>query len=110
MSEVDLVSGRVANARSWHATDQANVYSSAGVLSMQVLVTGHLGYIGTVMVPILIEAGHAVTGCDSDLYELCTYEVGGKIAAVRNIGKDVRDITQTDLVGFDAIIHLAALS
>jgi nucleoside-diphosphate-sugar epimerase len=77
---------------------------------MQVLVTGHLGYIGTVMVPILIEAGHAVTGCDSNLYERCTYEVGGKIAAVPNIGKDVRDIIQKDLVGFDAIIHLAALS
>jgi nucleoside-diphosphate-sugar epimerase len=77
---------------------------------MEVLVTGHLGYIGTVMVPILIEAGHAVTGCDADLYQDCTYVVGGNIAAVPNIGKDVRDITGKDLIGFDAVIHLAALS
>jgi nucleoside-diphosphate-sugar epimerase len=40
---------------------------------MQVLVTGHRGYIGTVMVPLLLKAGHEVTGCDSDLYERCTF-------------------------------------
>lgn len=77
---------------------------------MKVLVTGHLGYIGTVMVPFLLEAGHHVTGCDSDLYERCTYEAGGRIVPVHNLHKDVRDITERDLDGFDAIIHLAALS
>jgi len=77
---------------------------------MRTLVTGHLGYIGTVLVPLLLEADHAVTGCDSDLYRRCTYEVGGKIAAVPNIGKDVRDLTLDDLTGFDAVLHLAALS
>ncbi len=46
---------------------------------MKVLVSGHLGYIGTVMVPMLMKAGHEVIGCDSDLYERCTYEAGGRI-------------------------------
>jgi len=77
---------------------------------MRVLVTGHRGYIGTVMVPMLLQAGHSVTGCDSDLYERCTYEAGGDIADVPNIRKDIRDIVPRDLEGFDAVIHLAALS
>jgi len=77
---------------------------------MKVLVTGHRGYIGTVMVPMLRAAGHKVTGCDSDLYARCTFEAGGAIAAVPGIEKDVRDVTLRDLAGFDAVIHLAALS
>jgi nucleoside-diphosphate-sugar epimerase len=77
---------------------------------MKVLVTGHRGYIGTVMVPMLREAGHEVTGCDSDLYERCTFDLGGTIAAVPSLRKDVRDVTLGDLEGFDAVIHLAALS
>jgi nucleoside-diphosphate-sugar epimerase len=77
---------------------------------MRVLVTGHRGYIGTVMVPMLLEAGHDVTGCDSDLYERCTFAPGGPIAAVPSLRKDVRDLTLSDLRGFDAVIHLAALS
>ncbi|OWJ64818.1 NAD-dependent epimerase/dehydratase family protein [Inquilinus limosus] len=77
---------------------------------MRVLVTGHRGYIGTVMVPMLQQAGHSVTGCDSDLYERCTYEAGGDIADVPNIRKDIRDIVPRDLDGFEAVIHLAALS
>jgi nucleoside-diphosphate-sugar epimerase len=77
---------------------------------MKVLVTGHRGYIGTVMVPMLRQAGHEVTGCDSGLYERCTFEAGGAIAAVPIIEKDVRDVTIRDLAGFDAVIHLAALS
>lgn len=77
---------------------------------MKVLVTGHLGYIGTVMVPMLQRAGYQVTGCDCDLYERCTYEPGGRIEPIPAIRKDVRDVTSDDLVGFHAIIHLAALS
>jgi nucleoside-diphosphate-sugar epimerase len=77
---------------------------------MRVLVTGHHGYIGTVMVPMLLEADHEVTGCDSNLYERCTFEAGGAIAPVSSMRKDVRDITLSDLEGFDAVIHLAALS
>ena len=77
---------------------------------MRVLVTGHLGYIGTVMVPKLIEAGHEVVGLDSDLYTSCTFAEGGAITEVPHIRKDVRDADKRDLDGFDAVIHLAALS
>jgi nucleoside-diphosphate-sugar epimerase len=77
---------------------------------MRVLVTGHCGYIGSVMVPMLLDAGHEVTGYDSDLYERCTLAIGGSMAAVPSICKDVRDVTLSDLAGFEAVIHLAALS
>jgi nucleoside-diphosphate-sugar epimerase len=77
---------------------------------MKVLVTGHLGYIGSVMVPMLLEAGHNVVGCDSNLYERCTFDAGGKVPDVPVLIKDVRDLTPQDVRGFDAIIHLAALS
>jgi nucleoside-diphosphate-sugar epimerase len=77
---------------------------------MKVLVTGHRGYIGTVMVPMLLAAGHAVTGCDTDLYADCTYAPGGAIASIPDLGSDVRDIGMDALRGFEAVIHLAALS
>jgi nucleoside-diphosphate-sugar epimerase len=77
---------------------------------MKVLVTGHRGYIGTVMVPMLLEAGHKVTGCDSELYERCSFDLGGRVAAVPSLRKDVRDVVPADLEGLDAVIHLAALS
>lgn len=77
---------------------------------MRVLVTGHLGYIGTVMTPMLLQAGHEVVGYDSDLYARCTFAAGGEIPKVPWIRKDTRDAEPKDLVGFDAVIHLAALS
>lgn len=77
---------------------------------MRVLVTGHLGYIGTVLTPMLVEARHEVTGLDSDIYSRCTYAAGGSILEVPTIWKDVRDAEVADLVGFDAVLHLAALS
>jgi nucleoside-diphosphate-sugar epimerase len=75
---------------------------------MRVLVTGHNGYIGSVMVGVLTSAGHAVTGLDTYLYEGCTF--GDDAAPVPAIRKDIRDIIPGDLRGFDAVIHLAALS
>jgi len=77
---------------------------------MKVLVTGHLGYIGSVMVRTLLKAGHDVVGYDSDLYQRCSFEAGGSLVAVPGIRKDIRDVTPQDLRGFDAVIHLAALS
>jgi nucleoside-diphosphate-sugar epimerase len=77
---------------------------------MNVFLTGHLGYIGTVMTPMLLAAGHRVTGCDSDFYGRCTFERGGTITPVPMLHKDIRDLKPKDLEGFDAVIHLAALS
>ncbi|TXR48332.1 NAD-dependent epimerase/dehydratase family protein [Phyllobacterium endophyticum] len=77
---------------------------------MKVLVTGHRGYIGTVMAPFLMKAGHEVHGYDAELYRSCSYAPGGSIADVPALCKDVRDVTVSDLKGFDAVIHLAALS
>jgi nucleoside-diphosphate-sugar epimerase len=75
---------------------------------MRVLVTGHLGYIGTVMVPMLLQEGWDVVGFDTDLFERSTFGEG--IKQVPNIKKDVRDVEVADVNGFDAIIHLAGLS
>ncbi len=75
---------------------------------MKVLVTGHKGFIGTVMVPILLKEGFDVTGLDTDLYRYCTY--GDSPIEIPTIDKDVRDVAKEDLKGFDAIVHLAALS
>jgi len=75
---------------------------------MKVLVTGSQGYIGTVLVPMLIKSGHDVSGLDSDLYEKCTFS--GVIPDINVIRKDVRDVVKEDIEGFEAIIHLAGLS
>ena len=77
---------------------------------MRVLVTGHRGYIGTVLTPMLEAEGHEVTGIDSDLYERCTFAPGGVMPEVPTILKDIREIEAADLLGFDAVLHLAALS
>lgn len=75
---------------------------------MKVLVTGHLGYIGAVMVPMLLDKGHEVTGLDNGLFEQCTF--GEPPVAIPEIRKDIRDVVASDVEGFDAIAHLAALS
>jgi len=77
---------------------------------MRVLVTGHRGYIGTVLTPMLEAAGHEVAGIDSDLYERCTFEPGGAVPRVPTLRKDIRDVEVADLIGFDAVLHVAALS
>src|SRR5437867_2142513 len=76
---------------------------------MKVLVTGHNGYIGSVMVPMLQASGHKVTGLDNYLFEDCTFGDSND-SDVPALSMDVRDVQRTDLEGFDAIIHLAALS
>src|SRR5690242_4845790 len=75
---------------------------------MNVLVTGHHGYIGSVMVDVLARDGHEVAGLDAFLYEGCDF--GRDRAVVPALRKDVRDVTAADLRGFDAVVHLAALS
>lgn len=77
---------------------------------MRVLVTGHLGYIGTVLTPMLLARGHEVVGYDSDLYARCTFGPPSAIADVPCIRKDIRDAAIDDVRGFDAVLHLAGLS
>jgi nucleoside-diphosphate-sugar epimerase len=75
---------------------------------MKVLLTGHRGYIGSVLTPMLLERGHSVVGWDSDLYQACTFV--GDLAQTPALEKDIRDAQPDDLSGFDAVIHLAGLS
>ncbi len=75
---------------------------------MRVLVTGSDGYIGAVMAPYLARAGHEVVGLDSLLFADCTF--GPKPERVPTIAKDIRDVGPDDLDGFDAVVHLAAIS
>lgn len=74
---------------------------------MRVMVTGHEGYIGAVLAPMLRAAGHEVVGLDCGLYR------GAEVAPLERfpaLDRDVRDIEPRDLDGIDAIVHLAALS
>ncbi len=75
---------------------------------MRILVTGHNGYIGTTLTPMLVAAGHEVVGLDTDFYERCSF--GNEIPHIPMIRKDTRDIEPADLAGFEAVIDLAALS
>jgi nucleoside-diphosphate-sugar epimerase len=75
---------------------------------VRLLVTGHKGYIGSVMVPLLLGAGHEVVGLDSDLFQQCTFCPG--IQDVAELRLDLRDVQREHLEGFEAVIHLAALS
>lgn len=74
---------------------------------MKVLVTGHRGYIGAIMVPLLEEQGHTVRGVDVGYFDECSLN-GAKPTAQPRV--DVRDLGPEDLEGLDAVIHLAALS
>ena len=84
-------------------------HCQAGVTkNMKVLVTGHDGYIGCVLVPLLKRAGHEVVGLDSCLFGDCIF--GEYEAGIEERRIDVRDVEAEDLRGFDAVMHLAALS
>ncbi|WJR36188.1 SDR family oxidoreductase [Mycobacteroides immunogenum] len=75
---------------------------------MKVLITGHQGYLGTVMSQMVAEAGHEVVGLDSGLFAECV--LGPALVDPPSIAVDLRDVTVDQLSGFDAVIHLAALS
>src|SRR6516162_3904392 len=79
-----------------------------GNCKMRVLVTGHKGYIGTILAPMLQRAGHDVLGLDSDLYRNSTYAEA--LPELPEILKDIRDVEKADLAGVEAIVHLAGLS
>src|SRR5580658_8188951 len=75
---------------------------------MKLLLTGHKGYIGAVAGPMLSAAGHSPVGLDTDLFAGCDFN--GPPEEIPEIPKDIRDLTEADLDGFDAVVHLAALS
>src|SRR3990170_878084 len=74
----------------------------------RILMTGHNGYIGSVMAPVFLQAGYEVIGLDTGYFRQCTFVPD--LAAVPSIEKDIRDVAAADLEGIDAIVHLAALS
>ncbi|MBN1122678.1 MAG: SDR family oxidoreductase [Anaerolineae bacterium] len=75
---------------------------------MRILLTGHRGYIGSILLPMLINKGYEVVGLDSDIFEKCTFT--GELVNTPELRKDVRDVELDDVKGFDAVLHLAALS
>jgi nucleoside-diphosphate-sugar epimerase len=75
---------------------------------VRILLTGHKGYIGAVAGPIMVSAGHDVVGLDTDLFAGCEFGVAGP--DIPEIRKDIRDLVTADVEGFDAVVHLAALS
>ncbi len=77
---------------------------------MRVLVTGHNGYVGTILVPMLVERGHEVVGLDTNLYDGSTFGEETNKPDIVEIQKDVRDVEASDVEGFEAILHLAGLS
>lgn len=72
-------------------------------------MTGHDGYIGSVMAPVLTAAGHQVVGLDAGFFSECGF---GDYAGPSVEGRraDVRDDQEVDFGGIDAVVHLAALS
>jgi nucleoside-diphosphate-sugar epimerase len=75
---------------------------------VRVLVTGHRGYIGVELVGVLRSAGHEVAGLDTGLFDGCDF--GGTPDPVQSLDLDLRDVQREHCAGFDAVLHLAALS
>lgn len=75
---------------------------------MKILLTGHKGYIGAVAGQVLTSAGHQVTGLDTDLF--AGSDFGTPAPRIAEVRKDIRNLVKSDLAGFDAVFHLAALS
>jgi nucleoside-diphosphate-sugar epimerase len=79
-----------------------------GIITMRVLVDGDRGYIGSVLVPFVQAAGHEVVGLDVGWYDGCDF--GAQPDGYEQRTGDIRDVTPEEVEGFDAIIHLAAIS
>ncbi len=75
---------------------------------MKILLTGHKGYIGAVAGPMFLSAGHEVVGLDADLFGGSDF--GDPSPPIPEMRRDLRDLSTSDLAGFDAVAHLAALS
>jgi nucleoside-diphosphate-sugar epimerase len=81
---------------------------------VRILLTGHDGYVGTVLAPVLRAAGHVVVGVDSLLFHECGFgeetPEPSADASGRRTSVDIRDLARDDLAGVEAIVHLAAIS
>ncbi len=75
---------------------------------MRIFLTGHQGYLGSVMAARFIEAGHRVTGLDTGYFAECRFVE--PLVKTGALCKDLRDVLAADLQGYDAVVHLAALS
>jgi nucleoside-diphosphate-sugar epimerase len=75
---------------------------------VKILVTGHTGYIGTVLTQMLLDAGHQVVGIDTGLFEACTFGADVR-SGIPCIDADIRDLTADQLRSIDAIAHLAGI-
>jgi nucleoside-diphosphate-sugar epimerase len=84
------------------------VFRQGASRKMRILLTGHKGYIGSVASPMFRSAGHEVVGLDTDLFGGCDF--GQPAPEIPEVRKDIRDLTTAELKGFDAVVHLAALS
>jgi nucleoside-diphosphate-sugar epimerase len=76
---------------------------------MRVMVTGHDGYIGTVLVPLFQRAGHSVLGVDNGTFHDCTF-APQDVLADDELWLDVRDLQERHFHGVDAVVHLAGIS
>ena len=73
----------------------------------KVIVTGSLGYVGSVLAPYLLKHGYEVRGYDTGFFKDALLYPASEY---KTVIKDARDITEKDLRGFDAVVHLAAIS
>ena len=77
-------------------------------MTNKILITGHEGYLGSVMTLAFLNAGFDVTGLDTGYFRNCL--IVPQLAEVPSLDQDIRDLKTKDLEGFDTVIHLAALS
>lgn len=75
---------------------------------MRIFLTGHLGYLGSVMAARFVEAGHQVTGLDAGYFAACRFT--DELVSVPELRKELSEVEERDLEGHDAVVHLAALS
>lgn len=92
-----------------HPPSECTSASNLHNAKVRILLTGHRGYIGAVVAPVLRDAGHDVTGLDSLFFEGCDL-ASGPDGDIPTIEADIRDVRGEHLDRFDAVAHFAALS
>ena len=79
---------------------------------MKIFVTGVEGYIGSRLTAHLLARGHDLLGLDTGFYRdgnlYCSPLANPRMPAWLN--KDLRRISEADLAGCEAVVHLAELS